>query len=211
MKKINFLSRVFALLFFISIYSQANQTNFLLSNDPVIDKRALDKITEIGNEVKSKIGVNIYVYAKNNYIDEEIKDIKKRIQIIKDTESNITKNLNGSYVLITLALELTHVNIITSDDIKPLIDKDDILNGYIIPLLASKDKNTLYAKASAAVLNGYAQVGDVLAESKGIKLDSSIGSAGKTSGTIWKMFMYTLVFGGIILYTFAILRQKKFK
>lgn len=211
MKKINFLSRVIALLFFISIYSQANQSNYVLSNDPIIDKRAIGKITEIGNEVKNKLGVNIYVYAKNKYIDKEIESIKKRIEIIKEIETNIVKELSGSYVLITLALDFTHVNIIASDDIKHLIDKNDILNGYIVPLLASKDKNTLYAKASAAVLNGYAQVGDVLAESKGIKLTSSIGSAGKTSGTIWKMIMYTLVFAGIVLYTIAILRQKKLK
>lgn len=211
MKKISFLSRVFALLFFITVYSQANQSPFLLSKDVIIDQRALSKITEIGNEVKSKLGVNIYIYAKTKLSQTEIKDIDKRIKIIKDTESKLIEDLKGSYVLMTIALDFTHVNIIPSDDIKDLIDKDDILNGYVIPLLASKDKNTLYAKTSAAVLNGYAQIGDVLAESKGIKLQSSIGSGGKAAGTMWKMFMYTMVFGGIILYTIAILRQKKLK
>ena len=211
MKKFSFLSRVFALLFFITVYSQANQSPFLLSEDVIIDKRALNKITEIGTEVKSKLGVDIYIYAKTKLSQNEIKDMDQRIQIIKTTESNLINKLNGSYVLMTLALDFTHVNILASDDIKHLIDKNDVLNGYVIPLLASKDKNTLYAKASAAMLNGYAQIGDVLAESKGIKLESSIGSGGKTTGTIWKMFMYTLVLGGIVLYTIAILRQKKFK
>lgn len=211
MIKINFLSRVFALLFFISIYSQANQSPYLLSEDVIIDQRALDKITQIGNETKSKLGVNIYIYAKTKFSQTEIKDVKQRIQIIKNTESNLLNKLNGSYVLMTLALDFTHVNIIASNDIKHLIDKNDILNGYVVPLLASKDKNTMYAKSSAAMLNGYAQIADVIAESKGIKLESSIGSGGKTTGTIWKMFMYTLVLGGILLYAIAILRQKKLK
>lgn len=211
MKKLNFLSRVFTLLFFISIYAQANQSNYVLSDDAIIDKRAIDKITEIGNEVKAKLGVNIYVYAKTKYSNTEIDSVEKRIEIIKNTERKIIDNLQGSFILITLALDFTHVNILTSDDLKNSIDKNDVLNGYIVPLLASKDKNTMFAKASAAILNGYAQVGDVLAQEKGIKLNSSIGSAGKTTGTIWKMVMYTLVFGGIILYTIAILRQKKLK
>ena len=211
MIKINFLSRVFSLLFFISIYSQANQSPYLLSEDVIIDQRALDKITQIGNETKSKLGVNIYIYAKTKFSQTEIKDVKQRIQIIKNTESNLLNKLNGSYVLMTLALDFTHVNIIASNDIKHLIDKNDILNGYVVPLLASKDKNTMYAKSSAAMLNGYAQIADVIAESKGIKLESSIGSGGKTTGTIWKMFMYTLVLGGILLYAIAILRQKKLK
>ena len=211
MKKIYFLSRVLTLLFFISIYSQANQSQFLLAQDAVIDQRAISKIDEIGSEVKSKLGVNIYIYAKTKYSETKVTSMEEKIKIIKDTEGQILNKLEGSYVLLTLALDLTHVNIITSNDIKDKIDKNDILNGYIVPLLASKDKNTLFAKASAALLNGYAQIADSLAEQKGIKLNSSIGSGGKTTGTIWKMFMYTLVFGGIILYTIAILRQKKLK
>ena len=46
------------------------------------------------------------------------------------------------------------------------LNKNDILDGYVVPLLASKDKNTLFAKVSAATLNGYAAIADILAESK---------------------------------------------
>jgi alpha-beta hydrolase superfamily lysophospholipase len=34
-----------------------------------------------------------------------------------------------------------------SDELKEVLDKNDILNGYVVPLLASKDKNTHFAKA----------------------------------------------------------------
>ena len=79
----------------------------------------------------------------------------------------------------------------------------------MIPLLASKDKNTLYSKVSAATLNGYAAIGDMLAESKEIELESSIGNAGKISGTIWRVFMYTLIVIGLLAYTYAILKRRK--
>jgi hypothetical protein len=104
-----------------------------------------------------------------------------------------------------------YANILMTDDLKNIIDKDDILDGYVIPLLASKDKNTLFAKTSAAVLNGFAQIADSIAKSKNIKLKSSIGNEGKVAGTIWKMLMYTLVLTGIILYAVIIMREKKYK
>ena len=54
-------------------------------------------------------------------------------------------------------------------------------------------------------------MGDSIAKSKNIKLDSSIGSEGKVASTIWKMFMYTLVLGGIILYAIILLRERKYR
>jgi ABC-type antimicrobial peptide transport system permease subunit len=98
-----------------------------------------------------------------------------------------------------------------SDDLKDIVDKDDVLGGYVIPLLASKDKNSLMAKASAATLNGYAQIADSIAAYKNIKLKSSIGNEGKVTGTIWKVFMYTMVVTGIVLYVVIIMREKKYK
>ncbi len=79
----------------------------------------------------------------------------------------------------------------------------------LLPLLASKDKNSLFAKASAAILNGYAAIADIIADSRNIELKSSIGSSGKVAGTIWKVFMYTLIVVGLLLYTFAVLRRRK--
>ena len=76
-------------------------------------------------------------------------------------------------------------------------------------MLASQDKNTLLSKVSAATLNGYAAIGDMLAESKDIKLETSIGNAGKVSGTIWRVMMYTLIVIGLLAYTYATLKRRK--
>ena len=201
-------SRAIALLLFLVFFNTAFASNYIIESDGLIDQRAIGKINEIGSEVKHKLGVNIYVYAKNDYgVNSE--NIKDRITRINEVENEVEKTLTKPYVLLTMALNQTHVNIIYSDKLKNIIDKDDILNGYVVPLLASKDKNTLFAKASAAILNGYAQIADVIAQSQGLKLESSIGSSGKTAGTIWKVFMYFLVVGGLLFYTYAVLKQKK--
>lgn len=209
MKKINFIKVgvIFSLLFFFC--QNLSAQNFILNDDKLIDDRAKEKINQIGTETKSKLGVNIYVYAKSTLgLDENIKT-KEKIEFIKNHENQIISTLEKPFVLLSISVEETHVNLTFSDDLKDIIDKDDILDGYVVPLLASKDKNTLFAKVSAATLNGYAAIADTIAGSKDIKLESSIGNAGKISSTIWRVFMYTIIVVGLLAYTYAVLRKRK--
>jgi hypothetical protein len=188
-----------------------NQNPYILTHDGLIDYRAQDKILQIGDETKAKLGVNLYVDIKeDNGIDpQEKRDI--RISLMKVKESKLVSNLPKPYVVLTISINQLYSNILYSDDMKNIIDRDDILDNYVIPLLASKDKNSLFAKTSAATLNGYAQMADSIADSKDITLESSIGSEGKTASSIWKVFMYTIVLTGLILYTVVILKERKFK
>ncbi|RXK13359.1 hypothetical protein CP965_06040 [Halarcobacter mediterraneus] len=198
---------VITLLLFLS--SNLYASKYVLSDDGLIDKRAIGKIEEIGNETSAKLNVNIYVYAKSSLgLDSNI-STKDKIKYIKDHESQILDSLKKPYVLLTMSVEDTHVNLIVSSSLKDVVEKNEILNGYVVPLLASKDKNSTFAKASAAILNGYAAIADTIAESKGIELESSIGSSGKVAGTIWRVFMYTLIILGILLYMYAVLKRKK--
>lgn len=198
---------IFSLLFFFSqnLFAQ----NFILNDDGLIDERAKQKINDIGAEAKSKLGINIYIYTKSNLgLDTNI-TTKDKIEYIKNYESEIIQTLNKPYVLLTSAVEETHVNLYVSDELSSIIDKDDILDGYVVPLLASKDKNTLFAKVSAAMLNGYAAVADIVADSKNIELESSIGNQGKVSSTIWRVLMYFLIVTGLFAYTYAVLKKRK--
>eukprot|EP01156_Anaeramoeba_ignava_P014363 Anaeramoba_ignava/a608912_68.p1 GENE.a608912_68~~a608912_68.p1 ORF type:complete len:200 (+),score=-2.28 a608912_68:672-1271(+) len=189
----------------------ANQNPFILTHDGLIDQRAQDKIFQIGSETKSKLNVNLYVsIEENNGIDMD-KPIEERRKLMKLYEQKLLKDVKRPYVLLSLVIDQKYANILMSDDLKNVVNKDDVLDDYVIPLLASKDKNSLFAKTSAASLNGFAQIADSIAQSKNIKLESSIGSEGKTAGTVWRVFMYTLVAAGILLYALIILREKKFK
>ena len=108
-----------------------------------------------------------------------------------------------------MSVEDMYVNLIHTKQLDGILDKDDILDGYVVPLLASKDKNTLFAKVSASMLNGYAAIADTIAENKNIKLETSIGNQGKVSSTIWRVLMYFLIITGLLAYTYAVLRKKK--
>jgi len=200
---------IFSLLFFLSQNILADE--FILSDDGLIDPRAQEKITQIGLESKEKLGVNIYLYVKSTYgLGDKIKG-KDKIIYLKNHESKVLENLKKPYALMTMAIDEQHVNLVVSKSLEKIIDKDDILDGYVVPLLASKDKNTLFAKVSAATLNGYAAIADIIAEEKNIKLESSIGSQGKIASTIWRVMMYTLVVIGLLTYTFVVLREKRRK
>lgn len=197
---------IFSLLLFL--YTNSFAQNFILKDD-LIDIRAKDKIVEIGNEVKTKTGVNIYVYSTSSFnLDKDI-STKDKIEYIKNYELDILKNLETPYVIITISLEDTHVNLYYSDTLEKIIDKNEILDDYVVPLLASKDKNTVASKVSASVLNGYAAVADKLADSKNIKLESNIGNQGRVASTIWRVFIYFVLLSALLAYIYAILRKRK--
>ena len=209
MKKINFSKVGVILSLLLFLCSNLNAQEYILNDDDLIDPRAKEKINQMGAEIKSKLGVNVYVYAKSNLGLEENIKTKEKIDFIRNNENQIITTLEKPYVLLSLAVAETHVNLLFSEELKSVLDKNDILDGYVVPLLASKDKNTTYSKVSAASLNGYAAIGDIIADSKDIKLESSIGNSGKVASTIWRVVMYTLIVVGLLAYTYAILKRRK--
>ncbi len=184
-------------------------SRFILEGKKNIDPRAIEKIDTMGNELFLKTGVSVYIYAVERYGNKMHKDTKSKIEFIKSFESNITNGLKDPFVLLTLSVDDQQVNIIYSDALKSAIDREHILDRNIIPLLISKDKNSVYAKVSAAVLNGYAAITDSVAQSKGIELKSSIGSEGTTFSSIWRIFMYTIISIGLLAYIYVMFRSRR--
>jgi len=204
--------KILLMLFLACSTLFANELNFILKHDGLIDQRAQDKINEIGLEAKQKLDVELYVYMiENNGIRLSLKR-EDRIKLMREFEKNITNSIKAKdFAVLVLSIDQQYASILLSNSLKSILDKDTILDDYVIPLLASKDKNTLFAKTSAATLNGYAQMADSIAEDKNIELKSSMGSGNKTMTSIWKVFMYSVVLFGIIAYTIIVLRERKVK
>jgi len=205
------------LLFFMTVATLiAAPKTYIINHSGLMDERAYSKITAIGNEVSTKIGVEIYLDIKgSNKINPKLPR-EQRYKQVKSLENKLFNDVKGTttkpFIIITMAIDQYYTNILYSNnELKKIVLKDEILDDYIIPLLASHDKNILKSKVSAASLNGYAQIADVLAQNKNIKLESSIGSGGKVVSEIWKIFMYTMVFIGIISYSIVVMREKKAK
>ena len=205
------------LLFFIAVATLiATPKTYIVNHSGLMDDRAYTKINTIGNEVSKKVGVEIYLDVKgSNQIDPRLPR-EQRYKQVKELEEKLFNDVKNSttkpFIILTMAIDQYYTNILYSNEkLKKTISKDEILDDYVIPLLASHDKNMRKSKVSAASLNGYAQIADELANSINIKLESSIGSSGKAVSEIWKVFMYTMFFIGIISYTYVIMREKKAK
>ena len=198
-----------ALFLFYSTFQTLNASSYILLDETNMNPKAIEKISQIGTELHTKTNSSIYIFARESFGFPSTLSSEEKFHFIKNAEKAVMAKQSGSFVVIMISLQDTYSNIIMSQDLQKIVDKDSILDDYIIPLLASKDKNSLNSKVSAAILNGYAEIADRIAESKSIKLESSIGSGGTQASTIWKVFMYTIIVGGLILYTIAVMRSKK--
>jgi len=185
-------------------------SRFILEGKELIDPRTIQKIDEMGKELFEKTGVNVYIYTKKSYLQKEVKDKKERYLLIKAYEEQILTEVKKPYVLISAAVDDMHINMFNSEDLDNVIDKDRILDRAIIPILVSKDKNSVYSKLSVALLNGYGEIVDRVAmELKGIKLNSSIESGASAFKEFWRYFMYFLVLTGLFAYIYAMRKGRK--
>ena len=210
------MKNIFLMMFIFVSTILANPKTYIINHSGLMDERAYAKINTIGAEVETKVNVQVYLDIKGSIQIDKRLPREQRFKMIKKLEidllNQVSANTKKDFIILTMAVDQHYTNLLYSNDkLKEIVSKDEILNEYVIPLLSSQDKNILKSKVSAASLNGYAQIADLLADTKGIELESSIGSAGKVVSEIWKVFMYTMFFIGIIAYTYVIMREKKAK
>ncbi len=184
-------------------------SRFIVHGKESIDPRTQNKIDEIGDELFVKTGINLYIYASINLTSKEFSDTKSKIEFIKSFEHNLTQRLDNPFTLLTLSFNEQYINILSSERLNSSYNKDNILDGYIIPILASHDKNSLESKLSLAILNGYSELADELAKSKGRELKSTLKGNGRTFAKYWKILMYLTVLGGLIFYFYGLWQSKK--
>lgn len=210
--KRGFLAPSFFILILLQNSLFANfQNPFILKGSDIINQKANFKMLEIGLEVKAKTQTSIYVYAVKSFGLDPKLTFKQKKEAIHNIKQKIIQdnNLTKSYAMIIYADKDKYVTIINSKNLDGKIDGDDILDGYIIPLVASFDKNSKLAKITAGLFNGYAEVADEVANAYNVKLETNISSDNKTISDIWRPMMYFMVITGIIAYFIAIRRHKK--
>ena len=187
------------LLFFI-FTCKIFASQLVIRNDNIVGERAIQKIEAMGNELFNKTGVSIYLSAVETLGETNIITYEK----------DIVKVLQSPYILLTLVVKEQKVDIFFSKDLKEKFDKDSVLSPYpwkgtIIPLLSVKKNEDKY---SAAMLNGYADIVEQVANSYDVSLDSAIGSTNKSLLGYMRALFYltiTLVFG---VYMYKKIRRK---
>ncbi len=161
--------------------------SFVLYNDDILPQKTVDKIDEIGGELRQKTGVSLYLAAVK----------KMPTQKIKDFEAQIARDLEPPFILLTFSRDDHKVDIVNSPDTDALFDKEQVLSpfpwsGSIIPLLESHSKNQK-AAIEAALLNGYADIAEQVAAAKGVELKSGLGNTNRNIYLGLRILFYAIL------------------
>jgi hypothetical protein len=184
------IKAAFAALILSIIFTTSIQANYSYEGDGYIGDKALKKLEEMGNELFQKTGVSTVIIAKDHLDQKQFLEIKDRY----------LKELKNPYVLWIFSkkyMDRENIGInqmFSSDDVKDKFDQDSLFSPWggsfskILTVHKSKSDQT-----PAAFLNGYADLTDMIADSYGIKLESSIGSETKTTINIARIIFYLVL------------------
>lgn len=182
-----------ALLLILS-FTVSLQANFIVIDEVVKNQTFYDPIEAMGKELSEKTGINLYMSL--------IKELDDKQSII-DYQKALIKTLKEPAVLLSFVENSKQVQIYADDkSLYKTFDKDQIMNpmaiwpffnGAIIPVLSVRSKDDIAAKEqySAAMFNGYAEITEQIAASKGITLDTAIGNS---SRNVYKIMITALFF-----------------
>jgi hypothetical protein len=186
------------------IFSSPLFASYTYEGDVNINEKTLAKMKEMGNELFEKTGISTAIIAKE-YLD------KSGFLEIKDS---YLKKLKAPYVLWIFSKKYDKRDSVginqmfSSKDLNGKFDKDSMFSPFggsftkLIVIQKSKTDPT-----AAAFLNGYADLVDMLADSHGVKLVSSIGNETRSTMDVARVLMYLMFFFIFLWY----LKVKLFK
>jgi len=209
-------SRGLAALILIFISALSLHAEFLYKDDVVKNPKFTQQIESIGSELKAKTGISLYlVMLRDLDKNESITDFEKRIssemndsvvimtfvELKKEVDilARPTSLYNSFDKGQILSPNATFIGAMVSsimfarsfDDAKELLTNS---GGTILPILAERAKGKeIVSKYSVAMYNGYADVAEQIAASKGQTLSSSAGTGSQTFIDVLRLIFYSII------------------
>lgn len=191
-KKRGFLSSfLLFLLFAIALHAE----QFVYAPAGIIQEKTIAEMDIISKEIYGKTDIGLYVVT--------MKDLPEGSSL-EDFESNVTKDLSKSYVLILLIKDIKKIDVKTSQDLQDIIDVKRVFWDYMIPLLPRKDNELTTKRISAVVFNGYLDAAQQISDAKDVHIkelptmESTL--VGDAVQYIFYFFIVTLF--GILIYSY---------
>jgi hypothetical protein len=217
-----------ALTLFVSLLLPLH-AEFLYKDDVVKDKNFAKQVELIGSELKAKTGVSLYLVMvrdldKNQSISDFEKQIsadtndsavimtfvelKKQVDILarpaslyKDFDKAQVLSPNATFIG-GVVMSLMYAR--SFDEAKELLSHT---GGTIFPILSERAKgDDIVKKYAAGMFNGYSDVAEQIAASRGVTLDNAAGTANQTFIDIIRLIFY-----GTLLYAVVMIVRRKLK
>jgi len=179
-------------------FTQSLQAKFIVVDEVVKIEAFNEQVEPMGEELSAKSGINLYMSL--------IKELDGNQSII-DYQKQLIKTLKQPAILFSLVEKDKQVQIYADDkSLYETFDKDQIMdplaiwpffNGRVIPVIGARAPEGIEDKDKYAVamFNGYAEISEQIAASKGIVLDTAVGDTNKN---IYKVLISVLMFLSLI-------------
>jgi hypothetical protein len=207
-------------LFFHTLLS----AQYLYKDELIFNPAFNAEVEKLGSELYQKTGISLRLVM--------LKELPNDMNIV-EYEKELMKDFNSSTVLLTFSEMDSKVDILANPpSLYEYFDKKQVLSpisspvqafviallnmnfsdmssgGTIIPLLAQKAKaGEVLGKYSGSMFNGYADIAEQIAQSKGVVLENAVGNANQNS-----IFVVKVLFYGFILYAiFMYIKRKLYR
>ena len=202
----------------LAIFFHTSLTAEYLYKDEVIFNPSFNaEVEKLGSELYEKTGISLRLIM--------LKELPVETSIVA-YEKELMKNFSEPTILLTFSEMNAKVDILANPTslyehfnkkqvLSPIsspaqafiiallnFDFSDMTSGgTILPLLAGKaKKGEVLGKYSGSMFNGYADIAEQVAESKGVVLENAVGSANQTSILVLKVLFYGFIIYAIFLY-----------
>jgi len=161
---------------------------FILKDELEMNQAFTQQVEELGEELYQKTGIGAYMLILKTTNGESLSIVGKR---------ELEKLPNDSLILTLTEME-QKVDIVAYPEVLKLFDREQVLSplpwrGTILPILGEKIKSDVRNKYSVALFNGYADIVEQIADSKGVKLEHSVGNANKYVINTLRLIFYSIV------------------
>jgi len=216
-------SRGLAALILILFFKTSLTAQYLYKDEVIFNPAFTNEIEKIGSELYQKTGISLRLIMlkelpdKTNIVEYEkelMKDFSEPTILLTFSEMNskvdilayptsLYEYFDKEQVLSPVAspVQAFLMALFYSDSLDSFGNILTSYGGTIIPLLAQKaKKGEVLGKYSGAMFNGYVDIAEQIANSKGIVLENAVGNSNKTSIFIVKILFYGFILYGIVLY-----------
>jgi len=217
------LSRGLAALILILFFQTTLVASYLYKDDVVHNPDFTTQVEKLGLELYQKTGISLRLVMLRQlpegksiveYEKELIAEMKEPTILLTfaelDSKVDILANDTSLYeyfdkkqVLSPVAssLQAFIMALFYSDSFASFKEIASSSGGTILPLLAQKAKdNQQIGKYSGSMYNGYVDIAEQIADTKGVVLENAAGNANKNSIFIVKLLFYGMIIYGIFLY-----------
>ena len=217
------LSRGLAALIFIVFFQTSLIATYLYKDDVVHNPDFTSQVEKLGLELYQKTGISLRLVMLRElpegktiveYEKELIADMIEPTILLTfaelDSKVDILANDTSLYeyfdkkqVLSPVAsgVQAFIMALFYSDSFASFKEIASSSGGTILPLLAQKAKDgQQVGKYSGSMYNGYVDIAEQIAASKGIELENAAGNANKNSILVVKLLFYGMIIYGIFLY-----------